>query len=225
MTERAIYFVMNDREFFRLPVNPEKVNVKEEGDGEEFTIASLGKVNVPKPTKLKSFTLESYFPARPTHYSATVFKKPKDYIDLLEKWLGRKQPIRYIYVNGPFIINELVTIERFEYDESFGSEDVNFSLELKQYVPFGPKKAQVVKPKTSSGAKVIKKKTPARMNTKPKATTYTLKAGDSLWKVAKYYTGNGSRYPELQRLNRIKDSQLRRLPVGLVLKIPPDWVK
>lgn len=225
MTERAIYFVVNDREFFRLPVNPEKVNVKEEGDGEEFTIASLGKVNVPKPAKLKSFTLESYFPAQPTHYSATVFKKPKDYIRLLEKWLNHKQPVRYIYVNGPFTINELVTIERFEYDESFGSEDVNFSLELKQFVPFHPKKAQVVKSKTSPAKKVVKKTTPTRQNTKPKPTTYTLKKGDSLWKVAQYYTGKGSRYTELQKLNHIKDSQLRRLPIGLVLKIPPDWVK
>ncbi|WP_236930855.1 peptidoglycan-binding protein [Geobacillus sp. JS12] len=159
MTERAIYFVVNDREFFRLPVNPEKVNVKEEGDGEEFTIASLGKVNVPKPAKLKSFTLESYFPAQPTHYSATVFKKPKDYIRLLEKWLNHKQPVRYIYVNGPFTINELVTIERFEYDESFGSEDVNFSLELKKYVPFGPKKMKIAKAKNGT-KQIVKKNTP-----------------------------------------------------------------
>ncbi|AWO74976.1 MULTISPECIES: LysM peptidoglycan-binding domain-containing protein [Geobacillus] len=224
MTERAIYFVVNDREFFRLPVNPEKVNVKEEGDGEEFTIASLGKVNVPKPAKLKSFTLESYFPAQPTHYSATVFKKPKDYIRLLEKWLNHKQPVRYIYVNGPFTINELVTIERFEYDESFGSEDVNFSLELKKYVPFGPKKMKIAKAKNGT-KQIVKKNTPTRQNTKPKPTTYTLKRGDSLWKVAQYYTGSGHRYRELQKLNGIKDSQLRRLPIGLVLKIPPDWVK
>nr|WP_236930856.1 hypothetical protein [Geobacillus sp. JS12] len=43
--------------------------------------------------------------------------------------------------------------------------------------------------------------------------------------MAQYYTGSGHRYRELQKLNGIKDSQLRRLPIGLVLKIPPDWVK
>ena len=221
--ERAIYFHANDQEMFRLPVNPEKVNAKTEGDGEEFTIAKLGRVNVPKDKKLSSFSLESFFPAQPTHYSETVFKEPKYYIDLLEKWMRNKQPIRYIYVNGSFTINELVTIERFEYDESFGSEDVNFSLELKTYVPFAPKKMQVVKKQTSSA--VVKKNAPSRPNTKPKPTTYTLKAGDNLWKVAKLYTGNGNRYPELQKLNGIKDSQLRKLPIGLVLKIPTDWVK
>lgn len=221
--ERAIYFAANDQDMFRLPVNPEKVSVKTEGDGEEFTIAKLGRVNIPKDKKLSSFSLESFFPAQPTHYSETVFKEPKYYIDLLEKWMRNKQPIRYIYVNGSFTINELVTIERFEYDESFGSEDVNFSLELKTYVPFAPKKMQVVKKQTSSA--VVKKNAPIRQNTKPKPTTYTLKAGGNLWKVAKYYTGNGNRYPELQKLNGIKDSQLRKLPIGLVLKIPTDWVK
>ncbi|MGJ7034475.1 LysM peptidoglycan-binding domain-containing protein [Anoxybacillus eryuanensis] len=223
--ERAIYFHVNDNEMFRLPINPEKVSVRTEGDGEEFTIAKLGRVNVPKDKKLSGFSLESFFPAQPTHYSVTVFKEPKYYIDLLEKWMTGKQPVRYIYVNGSFTINELVTIERFEYDESFGSEDVNFSLELKMYVPFGPKKMQVVKKQAASSVQVLKKNAPTRPNTKPKPTTYTLKAGDNLWKVAKLYTGNGNRYPELQRLNGIKDSQLRKLPIGLVLKIPTDWVK
>lgn len=84
---------------------------------------------------------------------------------------------------------------------------------------------QVVKKQTSSAVQVVKKNAPTRPNTKPKPTTYTLKAGDNLWKVAKFYTGNGNRYPELQKLNGIKDSQLRKLPIGFVLKIPTDWVK
>lgn len=222
--ERAIYFAVNDREMFRLPINPEKVNVKTEGDGEEFTIASLGRVNVPKYAKLESFSLESFFPAHPSHYSDTVFKQPTYYIELIKKWMTNRQPVRYIYVNGSFTINELVIIERFEYDESFGSEDVNFSLELKKYVPFGPKKMKIAKAKNGT-KQIVKKNTPTRQNTKPKPTTYTLKRGDSLWKVAQYYTGSGHRYRELQKLNGIKDSQLRRLPIGLVLKIPPDWVK
>lgn len=112
--ERAIYFHANDQEMFRLPVNPEKVNVKTEGDGEEFTIAKLGRVNVPKDKKLSGFSLESFFPAQPAHYASGAVKEPQYYIDLFEKWMKNKQPVRYIYVNGPFTINELVTIERFE---------------------------------------------------------------------------------------------------------------
>lgn len=48
-------------------------------------------------------------------------------------------------------------------------------------------------------------------------TEYTVKAGDSLWKIAKELLGNGSRYGEIIALNGIKNDVIR---VGQVLKIP-----
>lgn len=48
-------------------------------------------------------------------------------------------------------------------------------------------------------------------------TEYTVKAGDSLWKIAKELLGNGSRYDEIIALNGIKNDLIR---VGQVLKIP-----
>lgn len=46
---------------------------------------------------------------------------------------------------------------------------------------------------------------------------YTVKAGDTLWKIAKERLGNGSRYGEIIELNGIKNDLIR---VGQVLKIP-----
>ena len=209
----------NDAEGFRLPINPEKVDVSASGDGEEYTIAKLGKVNIPKDVELEEYSLESFFPLEPSHYSLTEHKKPQYYIDTLNRWRKEKLAIRYIYVNGSFAINELVTIENFNYNESDGSGDVYFNISLKKYVSFAPKKMIVVKKKPSKT--VAKKNTKPRQNTKPKPKVYALVKGDSLWKVAQKFLGRGNRYPEIAKLNGIKSSDYRRLPIGLKVKLPP----
>ena len=47
--------------------------------------------------------------------------------------------------------------------------------------------------------------------------TYTVKKGDSLWKIASAYLGNGSKYTEIATLNNIKDNFIY---AGQTLKIP-----
>lgn len=229
---RGIYFsVKNATEGFRLPVNPETVEVVNKGGGEVYDIAKLGNVNVPKNIELTEFSIETFFPAQDYHFLVAPFMPPDFYIQKLEKWMKEKIPVRYIYVNGSFAINELVTIESFPYDESYGSDDVNFSLSLKKYVPFGPKKMTVVKkpvlvasattPKVAAKPAVVKKKTPPRQNEKVTPKTYSLIKGDSLWKVAQKFLGDGNRYPEIAKLNGIKASDYRKLPIGLKVKLPP----
>ncbi|KAA0944069.1 LysM peptidoglycan-binding domain-containing protein [Sporosarcina sp. ANT_H38] len=231
----GIYFsVKNDSEGFRLSVNPEKVEVVNKGNGEVYDIAKLGNVNIPKSVELKEFSVESFFPAQDYHFLVAEFLEPAYYIEKYEKWQEEKLPVRYIYVNGSFAINEIVTIENFTFDESFGTSDVNFSLSLKKYVPFGPKKMIVVKkPKPKPVAKaetkplakakstVLKKATPPRQNAKQTPQTYSLIKGDSLWKVAQKYLGNGNRYGEIAKLNGIKASDYKKLPIGLKVKLPP----
>lgn len=231
-TSVGIYLGKRDNsENFRVPVAPETLAIERDGDGEEFTISKTGQVNIPKPAKLKTFSIESFFPAMPTHYSDTEFMEPSSYISKIEKWQDSKEVLRFIFVNGSFDVNELVTIEKFSYAQSYGSQDVTFKLDFKKCVPFEPKKMQVIKAanvpakSTAKSNQAVKQTTPKRETEKPKPQTYSLVKGDSLWKVAQKYTGNGSSYGELQKLNGIKDSDLRRLPIGLTLKIPTSWTE
>jgi len=219
----------NDKEGFRIPVNPPELPFKNTADGEEFTISKKGSVNVPKPMKLSEFGFSSFFPASDTHYAETQFREPKKYIDQINKWMANETVIRFIYVGGSFSINEQVTIENFEVKDQYGTADVEYTISFKKYVPFGFKKMEVVKKSTAKKGvatkqpvKVAKKQAP-RDNPKPVPQTYSLVKGDSLWKIAQKYTGNGENYKALQSLNGIKDSELRKLPIGLKVKIPPEW--
>jgi nucleoid-associated protein YgaU len=55
----------------------------------------------------------------------------------------------------------------------------------------------------------------------PQVKTYTVKAGDSLWKIAQHFYGNGSQYPKIIAANpgRLKDDKTVIHP-GDVLVVP-----
>lgn len=63
-------------------------------------------------------------------------------------------------------------------------------------------------------------KTERSADTAPKATTYTVQSGDTLWLIAKKFLGDGSRYTEILEANKGSVSDPNSLSVGLVLKIP-----
>lgn len=64
----------------------------------------------------------------------------------------------------------------------------------------------------------IKESTVGKTETvKPSYTTYTVKKGDSLWKIAKAQLGNGNRYREIMTASGLKNDLLK---VGQKIKIP-----
>lgn len=149
----------------------------------------------------------------------------------------------------------LVTLE--EYDITEDSEegfDVLVAITLKQYREYGVKILEIVDkkeeedivdpsvPKNSNKKATKKKKTENRMTNakikelrgryKAAPTTYTVKKGDSLWKIAKKELNNEKKYKEIYDLNKNliesdakkhgKKSSLKGhfIYPGLVLKLP-----
>lgn len=57
-------------------------------------------------------------------------------------------------------------------------------------------------------------------DTAPKASTYTIQAGDTLWAIAAKYLGSGARYTEIVEANPDKISDPNSIKTGTVIKIP-----
>ncbi len=74
----------------------------------------------------------------------------------------------------------------------------------------------VTTPKEVKLEPAAKPETPAS----PSAKTYTVKAGDSLWKISQKLLGNGFRYLEIYDLNRDKIKNPRIIHAGQVLVLP-----
>jgi nucleoid-associated protein YgaU len=118
---------------------------------------------------------------------------------MIERWRKTGQPIRLIITDTD--INMAVGIEGFEYGERDGTGDVYFTLELREYRFLKVPTQQL----TKKGYTPPETQRPV---TKPTPDTYTVKAGDTLWAIAKRATGNGANYKQIASKNGIKNPNL-----------------
>lgn len=212
----------NEKEGFQLPENPPEIEIKDSSNNTTHHINGIGEINVIKDPNLSEFTFSGTFPAvsHPFIVAQTLLK-PNKYKNYILKWKKSKKPIRFIFTGSTFDINTLASIEDFTWKEVGGAVgDIEYTLTLKKYVSYGPKKIKI-KTKSTSKKKVVEKKAKPRPDNRVQTKVYKLVKGDSLWKVAQKFLGTGTRWPEIQKLNKIPTSKLRKLPIGLAVKIPP----
>ncbi|BBH19862.1 peptidoglycan-binding protein LysM [Paenibacillus baekrokdamisoli] len=238
----------NNAEAIRIPVMPEKMQLKRKGNGKVYDIVGLGQINAIQARDLAEISFESFFPrvdqsnpklidVNPKLFPVAHFvdsghfqkfklpfvkaKKmtPSQYIHYLTKWQDSKYPIRFIYTSPEMSINLPVSIESFDRWESAGSEgDVYYQMTLKEFVFHAARR--IDKGKDTNGNDVLKDKGKSRLDERVPPNTYTLKSGDSLILVARKQLGDSGRWKEIQKLNEISDAQLKKLPIGKVLKLP-----
>lgn len=222
MSEYGIWLSFNNQqEGFQIPVNPESLEVKDTGNGKTYDVLKLGEINVIQNPRLAEYSWSSIFPGQRYPFLATdLVLPPRRYIEYIRKWMGTKRPIRFIFTGPTFDINTPATIEEFTWKEVAGSEgDIEYSIRLKQYVFYAAKRVIIVPPQQGQTAKAAVQK-PKRPDDRVPPKTYTLKKGDTLWAIAQRYLGSGSRWREIAKLNGISDAQVRRLPVGMTIRLP-----
>lgn len=199
----------NGIEQLRLPVNPSSFQVSQKHNNTVIDIANLGELNLIGKTGLTTFTISSFFPATEYYFCKyTGFPSPYECVKMIQNWKKQNKPIRLIITET--LINYAVSIESFVFSEDDGTRDVNFTLELREYIFIQNKS---ITSKTNTPIKVPETK----RETKEIKSSYTVKKGDTLYAIAKKMTGDASNYKAIANKNSIKNPN--KIYVGQVLII------
>lgn len=197
-----------------FPITPGKMTLKIENKNKTVTLINEGEVNLIKTPGLTDIQIdELILPAIQQYpfanYLNNEFKGPDYYIEKIEAWKKKKNPVQFkLTRTTPYGKNLLwdtnfdVTIEDYEIIEDADNQgmDVKIKLNMKEYRTWGSKKL-VVKKKSTSTKKTTVKKTTTR-KTKETAKNYTVKKGDCLYNIAKKQLNNASRWKEIYTMNK-----------------------
>lgn len=199
-----------------LPVTPSKISMKIKNQNKTINLINDGEVNILKDAGLTDISFNAMIPhvKYPFAYYPGGFKPALFYLEKLEQLKISKKPFQFICSRTSpigellFDTNMKVAIEDYSIDEDASDgQSLEVSIKLKQWKDYGTKKVVIMKPVNTplASASVEKKRS---TETAPKVKTYTVKKGDTLWAICKKYLGNGSKYPQVAKLNGIKNPNL-----------------
>lgn len=221
----------NDR-IVQLPVNPEDITISGSSSNDTTDTVGQGEISNIGFPGLKELTISSFFPKR---YNGELyintggqFEEPEFYIKFFEDIKKDRKPFRLIITD--LNINMLVSIESFSNTYAYGTDDVDYELELKEYKEHN---IRILKA-TSTGfvnvdsVQKVSSVTPTNTNSnrsveKSMPKTYTVVSGDNLWTIAQRLLGDGSRWKEIYTYNNNKSiigGNPKLIRPGQVLSIP-----
>lgn len=186
-----------------LPVLPDKISVKRALDSSEKTVLELGSVNILKGAKLRQISFSSLFPAEriPAVSVRQKIHEPLWYARKLRGMMESRRPLRFILLGQDLDINTQMSVESFEYSESYGAVgDIEYKLTLKEWVDYSPRKVTIRQNKVVTGSK--KRSGQPKAAPADKAVQYTVRSGDSLWSICQKNYGDGSLYDKLYQANK-----------------------
>lgn len=219
-------FEYHDEEdsFFTLPLAPDEFTTKVSNRNKTVDLLELGEVNIIKDMGLRDFDFKILLPKDSRLCDDEKdFKEPVFYLNKFREFKEQKRAVILTIIrlmpNGKtlFAGNIEVTLEDYTVSEKAGEEgDFYVELSFKEYKRVALIKTDTTGNVTKDGKTEVTQEEQRKTKDTPKS--YTVKAGDSLWKIAKLQLNDGSRYKEIAKLNGITD--YNNLSLGAVLKLP-----
>jgi hypothetical protein len=214
-----------------IPVIPEKITMKINGNNKTVNLMNDGEVNIIKPAGLTDIEFDLLIPNIKYPFiphGPGGFKSAYYHLGRLERYKNKKKPFTWVvYRELPsgkklFSTSIKVTLEDYTIKEDAKEGfDVIVSVKLKQYVNYGVKKVNLV---TNSDGTVSVKMQKTRDSSSPVKlkvpTTHKVTENDTIWSLAKYYYGNGLKYSPIWNANKDKLKNPEDLVVGSILTIP-----
>lgn len=212
-----------------LPVAPEKLSLNINGSNKTYTLINEGEINVLKTPGLTGIEFDALLPnvKYPFAKYKSGFTRAKSYLEQLKEYMQNKESFQFIVSrqmpNGTVLYNTNMTVSLESYtikeDAKGNGFDTEVSIKLKQYRDYGTKTCTVT---IKQDTPVVATETTQPVEDAPQASnqTYTVAKGDSLWKIAKKFYGDGSQYTVIYQANATKINNPNLIYPGQVLTIP-----
>ncbi len=214
------FYLKQNGEQILLPVAPAELTTQVKGESKKVELVDVGEGSILKEIGLRRLSFKILLPAVQYSFVQTegAFQKPIFFLNQFRQYKMSKKPVSLIVfrklADGTelFSGNMEVSFEEYIVVEKGGEQgDFWVEIQLKEYrkitaTTYCLKQQQNQMTLEETGVKREGRQIP---------NTYTVKKGDSLWKIAKTMLQDGSRYKEIAQKNGITNPN--KIQVGQIL--------
>lgn len=204
-----------------LPVTPEKIKKNKSTSVNSVAVLNYGAVTTRGNRELEQLELSSFFPSKSytfveenlrQHraklppvgcYHNTEMLPQSDYIRQFQELVNSGKTVM-IHIDTLVPIWKPFLVKSFYYGSSDGSGDMGYTLELIEY--------RVAK-KTVNGLELEE-----RQEQLPQPDIHIVESGDTLYGIAKKYTGDGNNWPKIASDNNVSNPRGLQIGKQLVIK-------
>ena len=185
---------------FTFPALPEKIQGKYGARYQSFDILSKGAVKVPKGTDAAEFSWDGVFFGRAKRREPIVkknqWKEPEECVKILNRYLKNGTVLNLIVTET--WINADVTISSFQPRPVGAYGNIEYSITFVQ-----KKTLRIYTTDELQIAAFVKKTAEREDGGEGTASggSYTVKSGDTLWRIAAEKLGSGSKWPAIYDAN------------------------
>jgi len=215
-------YLKQDGKQILLPVTPSEIETKTGNRNKAVYILNYGEINLAKKPGLQEIRFTALLPGKRYPFVQTEggFQEPEYFLNCFREYKAAAKPVQLILFrridDGTqlFCGNMDVLLEDYTITEK-GGEQGDFWVEL-YWKEWKAAKSICYSVKKAEDGNVLVEQGQKRQ-TKAPAATYTVKAGDCLWNIAKKELGDGAKYGEIAKKNGISDPN--KIYPGQVLKL------